>query len=809
MDGHQSSKSDMKMIRNWGKESYREKLSVVHAPAPPGCEGRTRVVPVTVETSDDSNTVSSDDDESLSTLYEAEEEPLDIKEPDEELDDDDIIIDSTTSSSTLTVIHRKDDSLDDIDDIIETPKNVSMTSVATIGSKERTRVTRRLPEESSFIGTFIRGKLKAIHKPEITKRQRLATGREDVTLVRRSSSAKAEYAMYKEEEFTSSQKDETSSLNTSRSSLSSGFLSMTPRPPHFVVVAIDFGTTYSGYAFSFVHQPESVHLMRKWSGGDPGITNQKTPTVVLLRPSGEFHSFGFEARDFYHDLDANEAKKWIYLDRFKMKLHCDQTLSKATQLEAANGTLVPALKVFAHALRFFRHHALQELSDELGTRMRSNDVRWVVTVPAIWRPQAKQFMRQAAYQAGLATEHYPEQLVIALEPEAASIFCRKSRFTQLQNPMNDDVTVEDTLTIGSQYMVVDCGGGTVDVTIHEVLGGAGLKEVEAASGDAMGSVSVDREFENLLKKIFGEKFISTFQRKRPIGWVDMMIAWESRKRSTTPDRTSPLNVALPFSFIDLHRKIRGFSVETAIRNLSDSNIKWSPQGMLRISSSLMQDLFAPTLNAITTHVTSHLNKTISHIFLVGGFVDSPMLQRAVRNAVGNRVKVIIPPDASLTILKGAVLFGLDPTAVRMRTSHMTYGVGVLNRYVTALHPTSKMLTRGSDVWCKDVFDAYVKSGDVIALGDVVQRSYAPVRPNQTEIVINFYSCPRPKIQFIDEHDVIKCATLRIKLPVAHAMPPMRRRELRISMMFGDTEIKIDCVDVTTGSRADARADFLS
>ncbi|XP_044518960.1 heat shock 70 kDa protein 12B-like [Gracilinanus agilis] len=36
-----------------------------------------------------------------------------------------------------------------------------------------------------------------------------------------------------------------------------------PRPaPFSVVVAIDFGTTSSGYAFSFTSDPESIHMMR-------------------------------------------------------------------------------------------------------------------------------------------------------------------------------------------------------------------------------------------------------------------------------------------------------------------------------------------------------------------------------------------------------------------------------------------------------------------------------------------------------------------------------------------------------------------
>jgi len=104
---------------------------------------------------------------------------------------------------------------------------------------------------------------------------------------------------------------------------------------HFVVVAIDFGTTYSGYAFSFARDARSaagqtggIHMMRRWEGGDPGVVNQKTPTTMLLTPGGEFHSFGFTARDFYHDLDPTEANKWLYFEKFKMDLH-QSTVSSA------------------------------------------------------------------------------------------------------------------------------------------------------------------------------------------------------------------------------------------------------------------------------------------------------------------------------------------------------------------------------------------------------------------------------------------------------------------------------------------------
>jgi hypothetical protein len=56
------------------------------------------------------------------------------------------------------------------------------------------------------------------------------------------------------------------------------------------------------------------------------------------------------------------------------------------------------MTVFSMTLRYFRNHAIMELSDATGSQVRCDDVRWVVTVPAIWRQKAKQFMREAAYQ---------------------------------------------------------------------------------------------------------------------------------------------------------------------------------------------------------------------------------------------------------------------------------------------------------------------------------------------------------------------------------------------------------------------------
>ncbi|XP_041866555.1 heat shock 70 kDa protein 12A isoform X3 [Melanotaenia boesemani] len=592
------------------------------------------------------------------------------------------------------------------------------------------------------------------------------------------------------------------------------------QPSFVVVVAIDFGTTSSGYAYAFTKEPECIHTMRRWEGGDPGVSNQKTPTTILLTPDRKFHSFGYAARDFYHDLDPSESKQWLYLEKFKMKLHTTANLSIDTDLHAANGKRVKALDIFAYALAFFKEQALKELSDQTGGEFDNNDVRWVITVPAIWKMPAKQFMREAAYKSGLVSRDNPEQLIIALEPEAASIYCRKLRLHQMmdlgtqttQNGFSPTDNVGSGMSQGDRYVVVDCGGGTVDLTVHQIrLPEGHLKELYKASGGPYGSIGIDYEFEKLLCKIFGQDFIDQFKIKRPAAWVDLMIAFESRKRAAAPDRTNPLNINLPFSFIDYYKKFRGHSVEHALRKSNVDFVKWSSQGMLRMSPDAMNSLFKPTIQHIIQHLTELFDKPevsdIKFLFLVGGFAESALLQQAVQNMLQGRSRIIIPHDVGLTILKGAVLFGLDPSVIKVRRSPLTYGVGVLNRFVEGKHPPEKLLVKDGTRWCTDVFDTFIAADQSVALGEMVKRSYTPAKPSQQVIVIHVYCSEKESVAFISEPGVKKCGTLRLDVSGTESTAP--RREIQTLMQFGDTEIRAMAVDVSTGRTVKASIDFLS
>lgn len=59
------------------------------------------------------------------------------------------------------------------------------------------------------------------------------------------------------------------------------------------------------------------------------------------------------------------------------------------------GNKMLALDVFAAAIQYLKDHLIECLRARLDD-IRDTDIDWVITVPAIWQDEAKQFMQEAA-----------------------------------------------------------------------------------------------------------------------------------------------------------------------------------------------------------------------------------------------------------------------------------------------------------------------------------------------------------------------------------------------------------------------------
>ena len=80
-----------------------------------------------------------------------------------------------------------------------------------------------------------------------------------------------------------------------------------------------------------------------------------------------------------------------------------QTFSEHYNIPAINGGEMPAIKVFSLALKYLAAKLMKFISVSTGMAViHPSSILWVLTVPAIWKPGARQFMRKAAYKV---TEH--------------------------------------------------------------------------------------------------------------------------------------------------------------------------------------------------------------------------------------------------------------------------------------------------------------------------------------------------------------------------------------------------------------------
>ncbi|XP_060592450.1 heat shock 70 kDa protein 12A-like [Ruditapes philippinarum] len=572
---------------------------------------------------------------------------------------------------------------------------------------------------------------------------------------------------------------------------------------YLLVAAIDFGTAYSGYAFStrgeYKNDPLKV-CANTWSGGS--LMSLKTSTCILFDKRKKFHSFGFEAEDNYsgYALD-NEHNEYYFFRRFKMKLFDKMQLKRKFMLEDEMGRKMSAMDVFSASIKYLKDHLMNRCQQQLPDAT-DTDIRWVLTVPAIWNDTSKQFMREAAQLAGIKSE----QLLIALEPEAASLCCRYL-------PMN---TIKGCsggfLPFGprSKYLVFDAGGGTVDITVHEVQPNGSLKELYKANGGNWGGTYIDIAFRNLLADIVGNDVMDDFQATQMMDYIDLFREFEVKKRNFKNEMTEKINFKVPIALSDNFSKKKGKAIKDHINTKPqyDKKIIWIGD-KLRMEADVAKGLFKETCESVAKHLKELFRqgqvKDVPTILMVGGFSESPMLQTVLRDTMPDK-KIIIPADAGLVVLKGAVIYGHSPDIIGERRCRFTYGVQASYPFKEGVDPESKKFTNDAGkVFCADKFDKHVEIGQAVTCGeDQVTRSYNPTKINQTKITFSVYASKDENPVFTTDRNCTLVGSLSVDLQGSGL-----ERSVTVQLSFSDTELHVKAVEKATGKESTATFDFLS
>jgi hypothetical protein len=157
-------------------------------------------------------------------------------------------------------------------------------------------------------------------------------------------------------------------------------------------------------------------------------------------------------------------------------------------------------------------------------------------------------------------------------------------------------------------------------------------------------------------------------------YIDMFRDFEIKKRNIAPEKTEKITLRIPISLVEIANEINGRPMKDCIAKSKYREHLVLTSDKIRIEADVMKGFFGSTLQRILDHVEKLLAKprvnSCSAIVMVGGFSESPMLQERIQEHFPD-MKIIIPEEAGLAVLKGAVIFGHNPTTIAERVCKFT------------------------------------------------------------------------------------------------------------------------------------------
>lgn len=436
---------------------------------------------------------------------------------------------------------------------------------------------------------------------------------------------------------------------------------------NILAAAIDIGTEFSSYAFSSVSEShgfsgDPLQILSSDLRCDPiDRLSMGTPTCVLFNSTGNFDSYGDKAEEKYSNLVLDdEHRDWYFFRRFKMMLSNEKCLTKETILEDEYGKKMKAIKVFSSGVGYLKDHLLKICRKHITELEEEYDIKWVLTVPATWNDSSKLFLKEAAEKTGICSD----KLMIVAEPEAAFLFC----MYQAAHTEGHDIG-SGIFEVGDKYMVVISEESTTEVTVYEVQHNGTLMKLYKAEGGDWGGNQVNASFYRLITDIVGIGVMEAFRLEYEDDFHELFRTFERKKMAKTSE-TDYVRIHLPFSLLktfskkDILSKYDIALINTVINSIPKYKHHVSfCKGNLRLDVHTFESLFNESCNSIIYHLKELLKfpklEDVSSIIVVGHFADSPVFQVAMKEAFPDK-NVIVPEDAKLAILKGAVLFGHQP-----------------------------------------------------------------------------------------------------------------------------------------------------
>ncbi|RXW14410.1 hypothetical protein EST38_g11445 [Candolleomyces aberdarensis] len=391
-----------------------------------------------------------------------------------------------------------------------------------------------------------------------------------------------------------------------------------------LVLAFDVGTTYSGISYSILDpdQVPEIKGVTRFPANEYISGASKIPTVIYYDKAGRVQAVGAEAmEDGIHEMALDEG--WVKSEWFKLLIR-----PKPGELESDFADKIPALppgktvvQVLADFLQYLQacaeayikgtHANGRELWDSV-----SSEIDYVISHPNGWEGYQQSQIRKAVVMAQLIpdTDKGHSRVLFVTEGEASLHFT-------IDNGLPAGV-----IEAGEGIIVVDAGGGTVDISAYSKKAESGNKS------------EIFEEIAIPQCHFFGSVFVSIHAQ---------LFLDDYLKESDYHD--------------ELENIVRCFDKSTKIRFKNDQqpqyvrfgrnndndppyNIRF---GQLRLSGTDVAKFFEPSVTCIVDSVLgmdANTQKPIKHVVLVGGFSASDWLVSKVNQALSPKGLNVIHPE---------------------------------------------------------------------------------------------------------------------------------------------------------------------
>ncbi|KAL5118002.1 hypothetical protein ACEQ8H_004148 [Pleosporales sp. CAS-2024a] len=350
-------------------------------------------------------------------------------------------------------------------------------------------------------------------------------------------------------------------------------------------------------------------------------------------------------------------------------------------------------------LRQAMRNQLQKTLGEVFNREERN-IRYYLTVPAIWNDAGKAATRAAAIQAGFLRDENDNRLTLITEPEAAAMFCSKTGLLNLK--------------IHDAVLIVDCGGGTVDLIAYEVEEEQpfSVAECTAGSGDSCGSTALNRNFSNILRAKIRKMKLPDGSKTAGKVYAKCIMDFENRIKA------------------DFRNNGQKWAVDVGIEaEFPEAGIE---EGYMTFTNEEILQCFEPVVNRILELVRNQIiaiqaqNRSLQNVLVVGGFGASEYLFQQIKLHVPPQFqsKVVRPMDSVAAIVKGAVTAGITERIVTHRVARRHYLMATLQPFKEGHHPEQYRVPSldGKDR-CKYTRQIFVQKGQRVKIGEPVKVSF--------------------------------------------------------------------------------------